>query len=104
MMVIPSQYALKLPATKPDMMLSDGPPCRDEITTSRTCRESIDVNTFTSSGMIAPANVPHVITADNLHHMLPSPNDGSSRYDTTNVSATEMRDVSHTNDVSGDSK
>src|SRR5436305_5446373 len=36
MIVMPSQYALKLPATNPDKMLSDGPPSRDDVTTSRT--------------------------------------------------------------------
>ena len=34
MIVSPSQYALKLPATRPDRMLSDAPPSRDEVTTS----------------------------------------------------------------------
>src|SRR3954465_13615049 len=34
MIVMPSQYALKLPATRPDKMLSDGPPSRDDVTTS----------------------------------------------------------------------
>src|SRR2546421_8756202 len=49
---IPSQYALKLPATRPDRMLSDGPPSREAVTTSRTWPDSVEVNTFTSSGII----------------------------------------------------
>src|SRR6185503_8974314 len=69
MMVMPSQYALKLPATKPDRMFRDAPPCRDEVTTSRVCAESTDVNTFTNSGMIAPASVPHVMMEDSFHHI-----------------------------------
>src|SRR6476660_1311119 len=45
-MTIPSQYALKLPATSPESTFSDAPPSRDEVTTSRVCAESVDVNTF----------------------------------------------------------
>src|SRR5438445_5355050 len=78
----PSQYALKLPATKPDRMFRDAPPSRDEATTSLTCAESTDVNTFTSSGMMAPASVPHVITVDSFHQSVPSPSAGMRRYDT----------------------
>ena len=59
--VKPSQYALKLPATNPERMLSDAPPSAEDFTTSRTCPEFIEVKTFTNSGMIAPASVPHVI-------------------------------------------
>ena len=55
---MPSQYALKLPATRPERIFSDGPPSRDDVTTSRTWRDSVEVNTFTSSGMSAPASVP----------------------------------------------
>src|SRR4051812_1515663 len=55
MMVMPSQYALKLPATRPDRMFSDAPPSRDDVTTSFTWPDSVDVKTFTSSGIMAPA-------------------------------------------------
>src|SRR5678815_5596770 len=79
MIVMPSQYALKLPATRPDRMLSDGPTSRDDVTTSRTCRDSVDVNNFTNSGMIAPDNVPQVITLDSFHHSEPSPRLGIIR-------------------------
>src|SRR5206468_8780714 len=82
-MLNPSQYALKLPATKPDRILSDAPPSREELTTSFTCDDSVEVNTFTSSGMMAPASVPHVMTVDSFHHSVPSPRVGISRYDTT---------------------
>src|ERR1044072_2749153 len=104
MIVMPSQYALKLPATRPERMLSDGPPSRDDVTTSRTCRDSVDVNTFTNSGMIAPASVPHVMTADSFHHSEPSPSVGIIIFETMNVSTTERIDVSHTRYVSGASK
>src|SRR3954469_18895733 len=99
---MPSQYALKLPATRPESTFSDAPPSRDEVTTSRTCADSVDVNTFTSSGMIAPASVPHVITVDSFHHSVVSPPSvGIRKYDTAYVSATETTDVSHTSVVSG---
>src|SRR6266705_1937940 len=87
---MPSQKALKFPATKPDRMLSEAPPSREEVTTSRTCDDLSDVNTVTSSGMIAPASVPHVITSDNFHHSVRSPPTlGMISDETTNVSATE---------------
>ena len=65
-------------------MLSDAPPSRDEVTTSRTCREWVEVNTLTNSGMIAPASVPQVMTVESCHHRsaLP-PSVGISRYDST---------------------
>src|ERR1041385_6221524 len=103
-MVMPSQYAEKFPATSPERILSDAPPSRDDVTTSRTCRDSVDVNTFTSSGMIAPANVPQVMTLDSFHHSVPSPRSGSIRYETMYVSTTDKIDVSQTRNVSGASK
>src|ERR671912_1733927 len=72
-MLRPIQYALKLPATNPDRMLSDGPPSREEVTTSFTWLDSTDVKTLTSSGMIAPASVPQVMIDDSFHHSVPSP-------------------------------
>src|SRR3954469_11064769 len=101
MIVMPSQYALKFPATSPDRMFSDAPPSRDDVTTSFTCRDDVDVNTFTSSGMIAPASVPHVITVDSLHQSVPSPSVGMIIFDTKYVNATDTIDVSHTSVVSG---
>src|SRR3954471_3532869 len=73
MMVMPSQYALKLPATSPERMFSDAPPWREDVTTSRVCAESTEVNTFTNSGMIAPASVPQVMMLDSFHHIDESP-------------------------------
>jgi hypothetical protein len=57
-------------------MFSDAPPSRDEETISLTCPESTEVNTFTSSGIIAPASVPQVMTVDSFHHSVPSPRSG----------------------------
>ena len=63
-------------------MLRDGPPSRDEVTTSRTCADSMDVKIFTSSGMIAPARVPQVMIVDSFHHKVGSPpRSGINRYD-----------------------
>ena len=72
-MLRPSQYAEKLPATKPERMLSDAPPSRDDLTTSCTCREFVEVNTLTSSGMTAPASVPHEMIDASFHQSVPSP-------------------------------
>src|SRR5205823_9211898 len=66
-MLRPSQYALKLPATNPDRILREAPPSREEATTSLTWPDSVDVNTLTNSGMIAPASVPHVIIDESFH-------------------------------------
>src|SRR6185312_7430296 len=104
MVTMCNQYALKLPATRPDRMLSDAPPSLDELTISRVWIDSTDVNTFTSSGISAPPNVPHVITVEIFHHIVPSPNVGSSSYETRYVSAIDTIDVNHTSDVSGASK
>src|SRR5437588_12220643 len=86
-------------------MFSDGPPSRDDVTTSRVWRESIDVKTFTNSGMTAPASVPQVMMLDSFHHIVVSPPRlGIIRYETTYVRATETIEVSHTRNVSGASK
>ena len=102
MIAIPSQNALKFPATKPERMLRDAPPSRELVTTSRTCRESIEVKTLTSSGMIAPASVPQVITVLSFHQRVGSPPmSGMRRYETTYVRTTDTIEVSHTSVVSG---
>ena len=59
---------------------------------------------MTSSGMIAPARVPHVMIAPSFHQSVPSPSSGTSRYDTTNVMTTETSDVIQTSEVRGASK
>src|SRR5262245_1704316 len=100
-MVMPSQNALKLPAMRPDKMLSEAPPSREEVTTSLTWLDSVDVKILTSSGMIAPASVPHVMTVESFHHSVPSPSVGISRYDAPYVRAIEIIEVSHTSRVSG---
>jgi hypothetical protein len=54
-------------------MLRDAPPSRAAATTSRTCVDSVEVKTLTSSGMIAPARVPHVMIVESFHQRVPSP-------------------------------
>src|SRR5713226_5504538 len=103
-MTIPSQKALKLPAMRPDRMLSEAPPSREAVTTSRTWLDSVDVKTFTSSGMMAPASVPHVMTVESFHHNVPSPRLLTRTHEARYVMATDTKDVSHTSRVSGASK
>src|SRR5687768_15118087 len=92
-MLKPIQKALKLPATNPERMLSDAPPSREEVTTSLTWLDSTEVKTFTSSGMIAPARVPHVMIVDSFHQSVPSPSSPISSLDTMYVRTTETMDV-----------
>src|SRR5712692_1400883 len=103
-MTMPSQYALKFPATSPDRMPSEAPPSRADVTTSRTWPDSVEVKILTSSGMIAPASVPQVITVESFHQRVPSPSSGISSHDAKYVMSTEMIDVIHTSEVSGASK
>src|SRR3954447_14710039 len=106
-MMMPIQYALKLPAVRPARMFSEGPPSFEAVTTSFTCCDSVDVKTLITSGMMAPASVPQVMMLDSFHHMVSSPfgpRCGMSRYDTTKVMATDTRDVTQTSWVSGFSK
>ena len=54
-------------------MLSEAPPSRDAVTTSRTWPDSVEVNTLTNSGMMAPARVPQVMIVESCHHSVVSP-------------------------------
>src|SRR5499425_2525871 len=101
---MPSQYELKLPATRPDRMSSEAPPSRAEVTTSRTCADSVEVKTLTNSGMIAPARVPQVMTVASFHHRVPLPRPGISHQETRYVRATDTIEVIHTRLVRGCSK
>src|SRR5947208_14657465 len=98
---MPSQYAEKFPATSPERMSSDAPPSRAEVTTSRTWPDSVDVNTLTSPGMIAPASVPHVMTVESFHQREPSPRSRPSAYDAREVGTTETTEVIQTSELSG---
>src|SRR5947208_16814632 len=103
-MVMPSQNALKLPAMRPDKMLSEAPPSREEVTTSLTWLDSVDVKILTSSGMIAPASVPHVMTVESLHHSVPAPRSLTRTHEATYGIATARNDVSHATPVRRASK
>src|SRR5437868_5444986 len=104
-MLMPSQKAEKLPATRPDRMFKDAPPSCEEMTTSLTWRDSVEVKTLTNSGMTAPASVPHEMIVASFHQSVASPpSTGTMRYETRYVSAIEIMDVSQTSDVSGFSK
>src|SRR5262249_24451590 len=81
-MTMPSQYPPKFPATIPERMSSDATPSRAEVTTSRTCPDSVEVKTLTSSGMMAPARVPEVMTVESFHQSVPSPSPGMSSQET----------------------
>src|SRR5713101_1225957 len=90
---------------RPASTFSDAPPSRDAVTTSCTCRDSVEVKTFTSSGMMAPASVPQVMIVESFHHIEASPPSvGMRRYETAYVTPTERKEVIHTSDVSGASK
>ncbi len=58
---------------KPERMLSEAPPSREAVTTSRTCPDSVEVKTLTSSGMSAPASVPQLMMVESFHHSEVSP-------------------------------
>src|ERR1043166_3938106 len=104
-MLRPSQYPEKLPATKPDRMLSDAPPSSEDVTISFTWLELIRVKTLTSSGMMAPASVPQEMIIASFHHSVVSPPSvGIIILDTMKVRMMDTIEVSHTSEVSGASK
>src|SRR5271154_1727926 len=100
-MARPREYAEKLPATKPDRIPSDAPPSFADVTTSFTCRDSVEVNTFTSSGITAPASVPQEMIEASFHHSVASPpSSGTMIEEMKYVIAIETTDVIHTSEVS----
>src|SRR5438876_8664625 len=110
MMHNPIQKADMLPATKPERMFSEAPPCLEQLVTSRTCRELVLTNTFVNSGISAPATVPQLIMQDSTHHSagcatpaasLKSP---SSSLLARNVMPLEIPEVIETKWLSEDSK
>ncbi len=74
----PIQKAEKLPATKPDKMFSEAPPCFEQLVTSLTCWELVLMKILVNSGISAPATVPQEMIADSTHHRLGS-NPGLAR-------------------------
>ena len=60
-----------LPATRPLRMLSEGPPCSEAETTSRTCFDLGEVNTLVSSGMRAAPRVPQLMMTASASQVRP---------------------------------
>ena len=67
-MAMPFQKQEKLPATRPERMVSEAPPSREALTISATWREFELVNTLVSSGITAAASVPHEMMIESFHH------------------------------------
>src|ERR1700692_2385006 len=86
-------------------MPRDAPPSSADVTTSRTCRDSVEVNDFTSSGITAPASVPQEIIEASFHHCVVSPPSvGMMTAEIAYVIAMERKEVSQTSVVRGASK
>src|SRR5262249_31102140 len=100
--MIPIQNELKLPAVRPERILSDEPPSREDVTTSRTWADSAELNTLTNSRITSPASVPHVMIEESFHQSVSfPPKCGIMNLDTRKVSAIERIDVIQTRFVSG---
>src|SRR6266498_1007701 len=67
MMTRPIQNADMLPATKPERIFRDAPPCREQLVTSRTWRELVLTNILVNSGISAPARVPQLMITESTH-------------------------------------
>src|ERR1041385_5208962 len=110
MITRPIQNADMLPATKPDRMFRDAPPCLEQLVTSRTCRELVLVKILVNSGISAPATVPQLIMQESTHQKsgwaTPEASLKSPRRIllATNVTPIDTAEVSHTRCVSGASK
>src|SRR5512137_685406 len=102
MMTSPIQKADMLPATKPERMLSEAPPCLEQFVTSRTWRDVVLTNIFVNSGISAPATVPQLMMADRTHHNAgwatpaPSLKSPSSNLLATKVTTMDTAEVSQT--------
>src|SRR5437899_2240724 len=97
------QNTEKLPATKPERMLSDAPPSLDAATTSATWRECELVNTFVNSGITAAASVPHEMIIESVSHRWP-PSGPRSHFEAMNVTTIDRIEHTQTRLVSGASK
>src|SRR5512133_3802452 len=102
MITKPIQKADIFPATKPERMFNEAPPCREQFVTSFTCRELVLVKILVNSGISAPATVPQLMMTESTHHnagsgvpaaSLKSP---SSTLLAINVTPIDMSDVSQT--------
>src|SRR5713101_2806179 len=106
----PIQKADMLPATNPDRIFSEAPPCLEQLVISLTWRELVLTNTFVNSGMTAPATVPQLIISESTHHNagcgVPVPSWKSPRRSllARKVTPMETADVIQTRCVRGASK
>src|SRR3974390_44459 len=66
-MTRPIQKADMLPATKPDRMFSEAPPCLEQLVTSRTWRGVVLTKILVNSGIKAPATVPQLMMTERTH-------------------------------------
>src|SRR5512141_1108438 len=102
MMTKPIQKADMLPATNPDRMFSEAPPCFEQFVTSRTCRELVLVKILVNSGISAPATVPQLMIIESTHHKSGSGVPAESLKSpsrillATKVTPMETMEVSHT--------
>src|SRR6266699_3507635 len=109
-MQTPIQKADILPATKPDRMFRDAPPCFEQLVTSLTWRELVLTNTFVNSGINAPATVPQLMMAESTHQRagweMPAASLKSPRSSllAMKVTAIETAEVVQTRCVKGASK
>src|SRR5262245_8726488 len=106
----PIQNADKFPATNPERMFNEAPPCLEQFVTSRTCLAVVLTKTFVNSGINAPATVPQLMMTESTHHKLGCATPAASLKSPSNsllamnVTAMETADVIQTRCVSGASK
>src|SRR4030042_418400 len=100
---MPSQKALKLPATRPERISREAPPSRGGVTTSSQCLDLELVKILTNSGMTASASVPQLMMTESFHHR-PLGRAPSCHLLAAKVTAMETSDVIQTNVVRGCSK
>ena len=99
------QNTEKLPATRPDRMVSEAPPSRERGHDLATWRECELVNTLVSSGISAAASVPHEMMVESFHHRPVGRGRASIQpFDAAKVTTIDSSEVSHTRLVSGASK
>src|SRR5664279_6159535 len=86
-------------------MFSEAPPCSEDFTTSLTWADFVDVTALTSSGIRAPARVPHEMMIDSCHHRFGlTPLPFRRKEEHANVRTIDTIEVIHTRELSGFSK
>src|SRR5436190_6868396 len=109
MMQRPIQNAEKFPATSPDRMFREAPPCLEQFVTSRTCLELVLTKILVNSGINTPATVPQLIIIESAHQRFgwgvpPAAKSPSRILLAKNVTAMETAEVIQTRWVKGASK